>query len=80
MPGLADRFRVIAIDLPGQGHSERPERSYDTHTVATHVHTAVKALGVSRYWLAGHDMGAWVTFSLSPNHESRLTCTNSSTG
>ncbi|MFF4308288.1 alpha/beta fold hydrolase [Streptomyces sp. NPDC001601] len=72
MPGLADRFRVIAIDLPGQGHSERPEGSYDTHTVAAHVHAAVKALGVSAYWLAAHDIGAWVAFSLALNHESRL--------
>ncbi|MER6222724.1 alpha/beta hydrolase [Streptomyces sp900105755] len=72
MPGLADRFRVIAIDLPGQGHSERPEGSYDTHTVAARVHAAVKALGVSAYWLAAHDIGAWVAFSLALNHESRL--------
>ncbi|MGY4983036.1 alpha/beta fold hydrolase [Streptomyces sp. 900105755] len=72
MPGLADRFRVIAIDLPGQGHSERPEGSYDTHTVAARVHAAVKALGVSAYWLAAHDIGAWAAFSLALSHESRL--------
>lgn len=72
MPTLADRFRVIAIDLPGQGHSERPELGYDTHTVAAHVHAAVKALGVSDYWLAAHDVGAWVAFSLALDHESHL--------
>ncbi|MFE6805091.1 alpha/beta fold hydrolase [Streptomyces sp. NPDC057681] len=72
MPTLAGRFHVIAIDLPGQGHSERPERSYDTHTVAAHVHAAVKALGVSTYWLAAHDIGAWVAFSLALKFESQL--------
>ncbi|MEV7030414.1 alpha/beta hydrolase [Streptomyces sp. NPDC093272] len=72
MPRLADRFRVIAIDLPGQGHSERPAASYDTHTVAAHVHTAVRALGVSTYWLAAHDVGAWVAFSLALTYESEL--------
>ena len=72
MPDLAGRFHVIAIDLPGQGHSERPEGSYDTHTVAAHVHAAVDALGVPTYWLAGHDIGAWVAFSLALNYESRL--------
>ncbi|WP_129838786.1 alpha/beta hydrolase [Streptomyces sp. RFCAC02] len=65
MPGLARRFHVIAIDLPGQGHSERPERGYDTHTVAAHVHAAVKALGVPVYSLVAHDIGAWVAFSLA---------------
>ncbi|WP_406154308.1 alpha/beta hydrolase [Streptomyces sp. NBC_01023] len=72
MPSLTARFHVIAIDLPGQGHSERPERGYDTHTVAAHVHAAVKALGVSTYWLVAHDIGAWVAFSLALNFESRL--------
>lgn len=72
MPSLAGRFRVIAIDLPGQGHSERPVRSYDTHTVAAHVHAAVNALGAPTYWLAGHDVGAWVAFSLALNYESQL--------
>ncbi|MBN6545074.1 alpha/beta fold hydrolase, partial [Actinacidiphila bryophytorum] len=65
MPALADRFHVIAVDLPGQGHSERPEGSYDTHTIAAHVHGAVKALGVPTYWLVAHDVGAWVAFSLA---------------
>ncbi|WP_037858956.1 alpha/beta fold hydrolase [Streptomyces sp. NRRL S-340] len=72
MPHLAGRFRVIAIDLPGQGHSERPDISYDTHTVAAHVHAAVEALGVSAYWLAAHDIGAWVAFSLALKHQSQL--------
>ncbi|MFG2927630.1 alpha/beta fold hydrolase [Streptomyces achromogenes] len=72
MPALADRFRVIAIDLPGQGNSEHPEFGYDTHTVAAHIQAGVTALGVRDYWLAGHDIGAWVAFSLALNHESRL--------
>ncbi|WP_420033476.1 alpha/beta fold hydrolase [Streptomyces sp. cg28] len=72
MSGLADRFRVIAIDLPGQGHSERPERGYDTRTVAAHVDAAVQALGVPAYWMAAHDVGAWVAFSLALGHASRL--------
>ena len=65
MTSLAGRFHVIAVDLPGQGHSERPERGYDTHTVALRIDAAVKALGVSDYWLAAHDIGAWVAFSLA---------------
>ncbi|MEU8733357.1 alpha/beta hydrolase [Streptomyces tendae] len=72
MPNLAGRCRVIAIDLPGQGHSERPDISYDTHTVAAHVHAAVEALGVSTYWLVAHDIGAWVAFSLALQHPGRL--------
>lgn len=69
MPQLAERYRVIAIDLPGQGHSERPAGGYDTHTVASHVQAAVTALGVRKYWLAAHDIGAWVAFSLALTYQ-----------
>ena len=73
MPRLAERFHVIALDLPGQGHSERPEGAgYDTHTVATHVQAALDALDVPKYWLVAHDIGAWVAFSLALNHQERL--------
>jgi pimeloyl-ACP methyl ester carboxylesterase len=72
MPGLAERFHVIAIDLPGQGHSDRPHGSYDTHTVASRVQAAVTALTVSKYWLVAHDIGAWVAFSLALRYEDRL--------
>lgn len=73
MPGLADRYHVIAVDLPGQGNSARPDRSsYDTHTVAATVHAAVEALGTSTYWLAAHDIGAWVGFSLALRYENQL--------
>ncbi|OAP21686.1 MULTISPECIES: alpha/beta fold hydrolase [Amycolatopsis] len=72
MPALAERFRVLAIDLPGQGHSARPYDSYDTHTVASRVQAAVTALDVPQYWLAAHDIGAWVAFSLALQHEERL--------
>jgi pimeloyl-ACP methyl ester carboxylesterase len=72
MPLLAERFRVIAIDLPGQGQSDRPAGPYDTHTIADYIHAATAELGVPRFWLAAHDIGAWVAFSLALNHEDQL--------
>ncbi len=69
---LAERYRVIAIDLPGQGHSDRPNGPYDTHTVAEYIHAVTAELGVSHFWLAAHDIGAWVAFSLALIHEEQL--------
>ena len=71
-PRLAKRFRVIAIDLPGQGHSDRPQDGYDTHTLASRAQTALTALDVSKYWLAAHDIGACVAFSLALKYQDRL--------
>lgn len=62
MPLLAARYKVLALDLPGQGDSDRPEGGYDTRSLATRVHGLLQHLGITRYCLAGHDVGAWVAF------------------
>lgn len=62
MERLAQTYRIVAADLPGQGDSDRPVDGYDTRTLANHVHGLLKQLGVTRYFLAGHDVGAWVAF------------------
>lgn len=60
MPSLASRFRVIAPDLPGQGDSDKPLDGYDTGTLARRIHGLLGQLGLTRYGLAAHDIGAWV--------------------
>jgi microsomal epoxide hydrolase len=63
MPLLAPTYKVIAPDLPGQGDSDRPVAGYDTKTLATTVHRLLEQLRTKRYFLAGHDVGAWVAYS-----------------
>ncbi|WP_337271504.1 alpha/beta fold hydrolase [Oryzifoliimicrobium ureilyticus] len=62
IPLLGERYRVVAIDLPGQGDSDRPMDGYDTQTVAERVHAFIAAMGIKRYSLVAHDVGAWVAF------------------
>ncbi|CEP59987.1 alpha/beta fold hydrolase LALA0_S01e00452g [Lachancea lanzarotensis] len=62
MPILAESFFVVAIDLPGQGDSDKPGDGYDTSTVAKIVHGLVEKLQIPRYHLVAHDVGAWVAF------------------
>jgi pimeloyl-ACP methyl ester carboxylesterase len=61
-PLLADQHRVIAVDLPGQGDSEKPHDGYDTITTAQRLHALLSALGETRYVLVGHDIGSWVGY------------------
>jgi pimeloyl-ACP methyl ester carboxylesterase len=62
MPLLAERYRVIAPDLPGQGDSDRPAGGYDTRSLATALHALLGQLGVRRHHLVAHDVGAWVAY------------------
>ena len=62
MPLLAGTYKIIAPDLPGQGDSDRPMGGYDTQTLAERVHGLLQHLGIGRYFLAAHDVGAWVAY------------------
>src|SRR5664280_1353382 len=53
-PLLSDSYRTIAVDLPGQGYSDKPLRGYDTQTTASRINDLMKSLGVRRHFYVGH--------------------------
>lgn len=69
IPGLAKKFRIIAPDLRGLGDTSRPQHGYDSATIASDVWELVNGkLGYERFFLAGHDWGGPVAFSLAAQH------------
>lgn len=65
MPGLAMAHDVVVVDLPGQGDSDRPDGGYDTGSLAGKLHGLLQRLGIERYFLAAHDVGAWVAYAFA---------------
>ena len=61
-PRLVPRFRVIALDLPGHGHSDHlaPGANYHYLDYVRAVLDAADALKLDRYALLGHSMGAGI--------------------
>lgn len=72
MTELRDTYRIVAIDLPGQGDSDKPLDGYDTQTVAQRLHGLIQALELERYFLAAHDIGAWVAFPYAHLFETEI--------
>ena len=68
MPTLARKHRVIAIDLRGMGKSDKPLGGYDKKTMANDIAGLVKALGLGRVDVVGHDIGSMVAYSLASWH------------
>jgi pimeloyl-ACP methyl ester carboxylesterase len=64
MPALADRHRVLALDLRGFGWSEAPRDGYEKENMATDVLAVLDELGLERVKLVGHDWGGWIGFLL----------------
>jgi len=76
IPELADRFRVIAPDLPGFGRTKSPPRDrfeYSFDKLAKVIGDFVDHLGVTRYALYVFDYGAPTGFRLAVAHPERVT-------
>ena len=63
MPKLAERFTVIAPDLPGIGDSAIPTHGLDMKTAAVTMHALVKSLGIDKARVVGHDIGLMVAYA-----------------
>lgn len=66
MPVLAERYRLLAPDFPGQGLSGTPEDfDYSFDGYARFLERFVEALGVERFALYLHDFGSQIGLRLA---------------
>jgi pimeloyl-ACP methyl ester carboxylesterase len=83
LPLLADRYHVVAPDLPGFGFSDAPARAAFAYTfdhLAEVIGTFTEAVGLTRYALYVFDYGAPVGFRLALAHPERVTALISQNG
>lgn len=83
IPRLADRYRVIAPDLPGFGFTEVPEPrhyKYSFDGLAETILAFTDALGLVRYTLYVFDYGAPTGFRLAMARPDRVTAIVSQNG
>lgn len=76
LPTLAElgaHFRVIALDLPGFGDSDKPLRArYDAGYFASTVVDLLDALGIERAHVVGNSLGGRVALELGLAHSDRV--------
>jgi haloalkane dehalogenase len=74
MPTLAEHNRVIAIDLPGFGASDKPvESRYDFDFFESAIDAFLAAVGVDRVAVVGHDLGGPVVVHWAMRRPERVT-------
>ena len=59
--GAFPQYRVLALDLPGHGESEKPRIEYTMEHFAKAVDAVMRDAGVKKAVLVGHSMGTPVT-------------------
>jgi pimeloyl-ACP methyl ester carboxylesterase len=83
IPLLADRFHIIAPDLPGFGQSDMPARSgftYSFDVIADVIDRFTEVIGLKRYAIYVFDYGAPTGFRLAVKHPDRITAIISQNG
>lgn len=83
IPQLADRFHLVAPDLPAFGQSDMPARDTFTYTfenITNVIDRFTEIIGLSRFAMYVFDYGAPVGFRLAVRHPDRLTAIISQNG
>jgi pimeloyl-ACP methyl ester carboxylesterase len=83
IPALADRYHVVAPDLPGFGFSDAPDRKqfrYTFENLAKVIDRFTQTIGLKRYAIYVFDYGAPVGLRLALAHPERITAIISQNG
>lgn len=83
IPLLADKFHIVAPDLPGFGQSDMPSREafrYTFNNVARVIERFTEVIGFDRFAVYVFDYGAPTGFRLALSHPERITAIISQNG
>jgi pimeloyl-ACP methyl ester carboxylesterase len=83
IPLLADRFHIIAPDLPGFGQSDMPPRdafTYSFDVIGDVIDRFTEVVGFDRFALYVFDYGAPTGFRIAARHPERITAIISQNG
>jgi pimeloyl-ACP methyl ester carboxylesterase len=80
IPLLADRFHIVAPDLPGFGRSDMPGRGYTFDNIAEKIDRFTEVVGFDRFAVYIFDYGAPTGLRLAVKHPDRITTIISQNG
>ena len=80
IPPLADRYHIIAPDLPGFGQSDAPKGRNTFDSIAETIDRFTEVVGFDRYAIYVFDYGAPTGFRLAVKHPERIAAIISQNG
>ena len=76
-PRLAEEFTLVLPDIRGYGDSSKPPYTadhapYSKRNMAKDMVEVMRQLGFDKYFVAGHDRGARVSYRLAIDHPDKV--------
>ncbi|GAA3007551.1 alpha/beta fold hydrolase [Microbacterium aurantiacum] len=65
---LSPRYRCVAIDMIGNGFTDKPDYDYEIAVYIAHVRGVLDLLGISHAHFIGMSLGAWVSAKIAQIH------------
>jgi pimeloyl-ACP methyl ester carboxylesterase len=69
---LAEKFRVIAVDLPGSGLSDTFDETHSMEFMAGVINELIDHLNLKKVFITGHSLGGYVTLAFLELFSDRL--------
>lgn len=72
IPMLSEKYRVIAIDLPGHGESKALDSVKDIEQYALVLKDFLEELGIEKVTMFGHSLGGYITLGFAEKYNQYL--------
>ncbi|MFD6064474.1 alpha/beta fold hydrolase [Rhodococcus wratislaviensis] len=69
---LSEHFHCVAIDMVGNGFSDKPDYDYEIAVYIRHVLAVMDHFGMERAHFIGMSLGAWVSVATAVGHPDRV--------
>jgi len=69
---LSEHFHCVAIDMVGNGFSDKPDYDYEIPVYVEHVLKVMDHFGIRQSHFVGMSLGAWVASTIAVQHPDRV--------
>jgi len=70
---LSEHFHCVAIDMVGNGFSEKPDYDYEIAVYVRQILAVMDHFGMNKAHFIGMSLGAWVSAAVAVEHPDRVT-------
>jgi 2-hydroxy-6-oxonona-2,4-dienedioate hydrolase len=72
LSALSEHYHCIAVDLIGNGFSDKPDYDYEIAVYVRQVLAVLDLFGIAKSHFIGMSLGAWVSAAVAVEHPSRV--------